>query len=287
MEITSIDPEYSITVCCLDMENTVRESLLSILNQVDNRFEIIVVDGGSVDSTTTILSELEENYQQIRVVYLNRNPSRRLGEDRNIAVQHAKGEHILLQLDADDCYYAGILDFVTIYEKIRDSVCEDVYLKGNNLNVSSKDLLLRYGPYRNLQRGEDRDLWRRLFEQNQLIWLEHDPVCVSIGYDPGFMQKIRNGISQKITDFQVGISLMSWIRWSLSHYSVSRVLWEVLSSIYAKVLSLPREKYSTPNDYSSKGDLNARIDAESVTLTDIEERHCIAVDGLRHPYLFR
>lgn len=50
-----------------NIERTVREAL-SVLPQVAEKFEIIVVDDGSLDDTYTIVSQLSKKYQTVRVV---------------------------------------------------------------------------------------------------------------------------------------------------------------------------------------------------------------------------
>ena len=41
--------KYTIAMVNLNMEDTIQQSILSIYNQLDENFEILVVDGGSTD----------------------------------------------------------------------------------------------------------------------------------------------------------------------------------------------------------------------------------------------
>ena len=43
--------KYTNAMVNLNMENTIQQSILSIYNQIDENFEILVVDGGSSDKS--------------------------------------------------------------------------------------------------------------------------------------------------------------------------------------------------------------------------------------------
>ena len=46
---------YSICIANLNMEKTVEVCLRSVLDQIDQRFEVIVVEDGSTDNSVNIL----------------------------------------------------------------------------------------------------------------------------------------------------------------------------------------------------------------------------------------
>ena len=52
-------PFLSIVTVCLNSEKTIRKTIESVLNQSYRRFEYILIDGGSQDSTVDILKEYE------------------------------------------------------------------------------------------------------------------------------------------------------------------------------------------------------------------------------------
>lgn len=47
-------PKYTVVVCNLNMSATVERAVESILSQVDDDYEVLVVDGGSTDGSLEI-----------------------------------------------------------------------------------------------------------------------------------------------------------------------------------------------------------------------------------------
>ena len=54
------------------MSNTLDISLKSVLDQIDDRFEVIVVDDGSTDTSLNILYRIK-SYKQLRIIPLIRD----------------------------------------------------------------------------------------------------------------------------------------------------------------------------------------------------------------------
>ena len=104
--------EFSICICNRNMAETLRISLESILNQVDERFELVVVDDGSRDNSLEIMSELKSKYKNFIFYSLPRDKKRKLGLTRNFSIAKANGRWVILHLDTDDYVESGILEFV-------------------------------------------------------------------------------------------------------------------------------------------------------------------------------
>src|SRR3990172_7137573 len=105
-------PTYSICICNYNMADTLERALVSVLDQVDRDYEILVIDDGSSDESVSILRALAGRYTALRVIELERDPKRRLGETRNISVREARGEYVILHVDTDDVWEPYIKDFV-------------------------------------------------------------------------------------------------------------------------------------------------------------------------------
>jgi len=159
------------------MANTLEVALRSVLDQLDERFELVLVDDGSSDSSVEIIKALEKEYPVLRLVALQRSRQRKLGFTRNISVEEAKGEYVLLQLDCDDEYGPHVIpDFVNIFHQLEACVGRDFYLKGRKINMGRKEFLMQFGPYRNMARASDIDLWKRLAAVDAYIKLDHPPI---------------------------------------------------------------------------------------------------------------
>ena len=69
------------------MSSTLEDSILSVIKQLDNTFEVIIVDDGSDDNSLEILFKIQEKYSLVKVIPLKRDKRRKLGETRNISVR--------------------------------------------------------------------------------------------------------------------------------------------------------------------------------------------------------
>lgn len=90
--------KFSIVIPCYNEEKYIERCLNSIFNQTIKRqeYEVIVIDDGSTDSSIEIAKKFD-----IKLFTSNRLGA---GGARNIGIDNAKGEYIIL-LDADDYLY--------------------------------------------------------------------------------------------------------------------------------------------------------------------------------------
>lgn len=165
--------KYSICICNYNMSYTLEKSLCSVLDQIDETYEVIVVDDGSSDNSLEILEKLSNNYENLKYYTLERDKSRKLGKTRNYSVSKANGEYILLHIDTDDFWEPYINEFVKIFHEIESSFDHDILLSGQQINIGKKVFLQSHGPYRNTRRAEDRDLWLRLAAINAYQPIKH------------------------------------------------------------------------------------------------------------------
>lgn len=172
--------KYSICMCNYNMSDTLERSLESILSQLDNNFEVILVDDGSSDESIKIIKKIQKKYQILKLIQLKREKKRYLGATRNISIKEAMGKYVLLNVDCDDIYGPFIKDFCEVFIQLEKKVGRDFYLKGNNINIGKRDFLLSFGPYRNISRLEDRDMWARLADKNAYFHLDHEDFVVRI-----------------------------------------------------------------------------------------------------------
>ncbi len=91
-------PSVSVVVPAWRAEQTIEETLESLLRQTEPNWEVVVVDDGSIDDSEAVLAELAEQYEWVQVVQLSRNfgqhPATMAG------VLHASGDWIAT-LDED------------------------------------------------------------------------------------------------------------------------------------------------------------------------------------------
>jgi len=268
---TGSEFEYTIAMCNLNNAGTIEEAIQSIACQVDNRFELLVVDDGSTDGSLSILKRLENKITNLRFITGDND---NLGEARNHSFREANGEHILESMDLDDKYHHGILDFIEIYESLRGELSEDFYLKGNSINAAPRKLLMEY-PYRSMGYGEDADLWRRLFADDKIIWLDHEPFYEQIREDYTFFQRIKNIYNKTVVDFRSGVSFRSFVHYCMNNMTenLKRNMYLLCISIpaYAKAKKLGRFDPPAP-EFRKKGTLRIKIRSRQIKLSEFNKK---------------
>jgi glycosyltransferase involved in cell wall biosynthesis len=103
-------PKYSICITNYNGGPSIESSLRSILGQLDDRFEIIVVDNLSTDGSREVL---RESGASGKLKVIERKCSR--GKGLQIAFENAAGEYIISGLDFGDTYRPRLSSFLDFY----------------------------------------------------------------------------------------------------------------------------------------------------------------------------
>ena len=201
-----MNPIYSICMCNYNMARTLGQAVDSIAVQLDGRFEIVLVDDGSSDDSVPIMRELAARYPIIRVVALNRDRKRKLGETRNVSIREARGMYCLLHLDCDDGWGSHLAAWIEVFHQIEVAIGTDILLAGQQVHIAKRSLLLAHGPYPNIFRGEDRAMYTR-FSALELLWfLDHEVFRARLPHPKG--KSLRRAavytIDHMTTDFRSG-----------------------------------------------------------------------------------
>jgi glycosyltransferase involved in cell wall biosynthesis len=91
-------PKISVIIPAYNSEQTIRETITSVLNQTFTDFELIVINDGSTDNTLSLLQNISDNRLKIHS-YENGG----LATARNRGITRASGEFLSF-LDADDLW---------------------------------------------------------------------------------------------------------------------------------------------------------------------------------------
>jgi len=90
------NPTVSIVMAVHNMAAHIRESIQSLLNQIYQDFELIIIDDGSTDKTVDVIHQfLDER------IMVKRLSHQGLAVALNIGIRLARGEYIA-RMDADD-----------------------------------------------------------------------------------------------------------------------------------------------------------------------------------------
>lgn len=96
----NFSPEISIVMASFNRAGFLERSIDSVLNQSFKYWELIIVDDGSSDSTSTIIDKYINQFENIRYV---KHSNRKLSLTRNAGIQASVGNYITF-LDSDDEY---------------------------------------------------------------------------------------------------------------------------------------------------------------------------------------
>ena len=111
-------PYVSIALSVYNVSPFIRQSMDCLINQSMRDIEILCIDDCSTDDTFDVLKSYAEKDSRIR---LYRHPfNKGLSESRNLAIQVAHGEYIIM-LDGDDLF--------------SEHMAEDAYLKAQETNA--------------------------------------------------------------------------------------------------------------------------------------------------------
>lgn len=282
---------YTVAVCNYNMANTLEQSLRSILDQTDERFEVVCVDGGSTDDSRSILKSLTNEYDRLRIDLREPDAGRHLGADRNRSFELADGEYVLESFDCDNEYYEIIEGLVDIYHQLEQGHDGPLLLSAMGVSIAPRSLVQEI-PYRNLGGAEDRDWFRRLAAADAVRWLRRTgPIKQQIGYHKGAKWQVSRDIEGKICDFQSGVSFPSAIRWVLSTdhayvyekqrspaVTVFKRVYDLLTFPYAYLLSRRREQFEPPAKYRNKGELGLEITKRRATARELAAEMGVDLD---------
>ena len=88
----------SIIIPIYNVEDTLRRCLMSVLPQVDDTMEVVLIDDGSTDSSALIAEEMIQNRTDCTLIH---QANGGLSAARNAGIELAKGEFITF-IDSDD-----------------------------------------------------------------------------------------------------------------------------------------------------------------------------------------
>jgi len=181
-------PFFSVIIPVFNREDFIKKSIESVLNQSFEDYELIVIDDGSTDNTSSVIKEFTPSLQY----FYQKNKG--VSSARNHGIEKAQGKHICF-LDSDDLWHKDKLlyhkNFIETNENIDIHQTEDIWFRNNKrvnphkkhlkpsgwifpqsldlclISPSSvcirKEIFMKHGAFDiKLPACEDYDLWLRL-----------------------------------------------------------------------------------------------------------------------------
>ncbi|MEO9870203.1 glycosyltransferase family 2 protein [Ekhidna sp.] len=181
-------PFFSVIITSYNREATIERSVASVLNQSFKDFELLLIDDGSTDSTSSLVKRFSS--KKIKYFYKD-NEERNIA--RNFGIDKSSGEFIIF-LDSDDEFLPNHL---SNYKNTIESYNEGIFVSHHQLNsygqisekkideLNPKKLIfsnpivvggiciertlfnkdLRFLNSKDSVVGEDQYLWMRLFSR--------------------------------------------------------------------------------------------------------------------------
>ena len=100
--------KLSIIVCAYNAEKYINECIHSIIKQLNESSELIIINDGSNDSTESYLKDLESKTNKIRVIHKNNTG---ISDCRNLGISISNSEYITF-LDSDDILVDNYIDVI-------------------------------------------------------------------------------------------------------------------------------------------------------------------------------
>ena len=92
-------PLISIIIPTYNCEKYVDDCIQSVLKQLQDNYELIIVDDGSSDGTQSILQKYKKIKHNIKIIYI---PHKGVSVAKNIGLDNAIGQYVTF-VDCDDC----------------------------------------------------------------------------------------------------------------------------------------------------------------------------------------
>lgn len=215
---------FSIIIPTYNRASFIENTVKSALQQDYDKFEVIVVDDGSTDTTEIVIKNI--NNSKIRYYYKD-NAERAAA--RNFGVKHAKGDYVCF-LDSDDFLYPNHLsiavetivkykypEFFGLGYEARNlkndsvkstilfpEIANETLIRGNNFSCNAifirKDIALLhpFNEIRSLSGTEDYELWFRLAARYNLYFnnkitsaiVQHDSRSIYLTNEKKLLERI-------------------------------------------------------------------------------------------------
>ncbi len=100
-------PFFSIVMPVYNVEHYLQKAVSSVLNQIFNDYELILIDDCSKDSSGQLCDEVCEQYKRVKVIHKEENEG--LAYARNTGIDAAHGKWIIF-MDSDDWIEVNLLE---------------------------------------------------------------------------------------------------------------------------------------------------------------------------------
>ncbi len=140
-------PLVSVIMPCYNTADFLQDAIESILHQSYRNFELVIIDDASTDNSLSMMEELAQRDDRIRIIKNERN--RGISFSRNQGIINSQGKYIAL-MDADDIAYPDWMETQIDYLEKHDRIdavtgCFDIIDMENNI-IANNQKIKGYSP---------------------------------------------------------------------------------------------------------------------------------------------
>lgn len=192
-------PLVSIIIPVYNAEEYLINCLDSVVNQIYENMEIILVNDGSIDDSGMICNEYAEKDCRIKVIH---KANRGVSHSRNIGIKNANGQYILF-IDSDDSIdndYVYVMIKAAVYNNsdLVISCIEDVYennskIRQINTTALTNNFVKDYKILKDLLRAPYVKLYKKdILERNNIKFPEDMKLSEDQVFNFQYYSKIKN-----------------------------------------------------------------------------------------------
>lgn len=184
----------SVIIPIYNAEDYLEETILSVLNQTYQEFELLLVNHNSTDSSSTIINKFEKKDTRVKAIHLDMNMGGP-AHPRNIGIEKAIGKYIAF-LDSDDVWVEKKLE-----EQLKVIQDENAYVVHTLANIIDEN---------SIQIGEFKN--QRVFDKLKYI-LGSKNIIYYTNYINVNSVLMRNDGSIKFNEDKNLIAVEDWKLW--------------------------------------------------------------------------
>lgn len=128
----------SVIIPVYNAEKYLSRCLDSVINQITNEDEILLIDDNSTDSSPSICEKYEKNYENIK--YFRQEKNNGPSKARNLGLEKSEGKYIVF-LDSDDFIEEKYFDIMLKYSQKYDLVICAYYLTNEDKKEKKKVMM--------------------------------------------------------------------------------------------------------------------------------------------------
>ncbi|MBE6073972.1 MAG: glycosyltransferase family 2 protein [Selenomonas ruminantium] len=142
-----LDDMVSIIMPAYNSDNTISDSIESVLKQTYENWELIIIDDCSTDNTINVVLSFDDE----RICLIRQNSNRGVAEARNIGIKKARGRFLAF-LDSDDVWSEIKIERQMSFMKTNDVSFSYTWYHHLDTENNGKIKVIKTQPYVNYQK---------------------------------------------------------------------------------------------------------------------------------------